>query len=200
MIRHGLPERVVRDDGAPADPPLAAEGWEQARRMARWLARERIERVYASPMQRARQTAEPLVEALADITEAEIVPGVAEFDRDASHYIPLEQLREEDYARWRQLMESGWYSELDPEHFTERVVQAVEGIIADNPGRKVAVVCHGGVVNVWAAHLLGLSTPLFFAPEYTSISRFRASAKGHRSVVSLNEAGHLVVDLPPRGA
>jgi probable phosphoglycerate mutase len=52
-------------------------------------------------------------------------------------------------------------------------------------------VCHGGVINAWAAHLLGLPRVLFFSPHYTSLNRFVAASSGQRSVVSLNETGHL---------
>ncbi len=60
LIRHGLPLRVENDDGTPADPSLSPAGQEQARRLMRWLERDKIERVYASPLRRAYQTAEPL--------------------------------------------------------------------------------------------------------------------------------------------
>jgi probable phosphoglycerate mutase len=53
LVRHGLPER--RDDTA--DPPLSPMGHEQARRVAAWLAHERIDAVFSSTMLRARQTA-----------------------------------------------------------------------------------------------------------------------------------------------
>ena len=45
--------------------------------------------------------------------------------------------------------------------------------IVSKPGKTVAVTCHGGVVNVWAAHVLGLPSKMFFNPYYTrpSISR-----------------------------
>jgi hypothetical protein len=32
---------------------------------------------------------------------------------------------------------------------------------------------------------------LFFLPHYTSVNRFLAARSGERSVVSLNETGHL---------
>ena len=37
----------------------------------------------------------------------------------------------------------------------------------------------------------GLPQTMFFLPHYTSVNRFLASRAGHRSVVSLNETGHL---------
>jgi probable phosphoglycerate mutase len=71
------------------------------------------------------------------------------------------------------------------------VVEALERIIAANPGGRVAVVCHGGVINAWAGHLLGVADPLFFDPTYTSVNRFLAASSGERSLVSLNESAHL---------
>ena len=53
------------------------------------------------------------------------------------------------------------------------------------------MVCHGGVINAWAAEVLGIEPRLFFDPTYTSINRFVAARSGERSLVSLNEAAHL---------
>jgi probable phosphoglycerate mutase len=189
LVRHGLPERVETKDGSPADPPLSKQGVEQAERAARWLARERIDRVYASPMLRARQTAQPLGMALT--AEVSIEQGVAEFDQNAQLYVPMEELKRTDYARWRAMMDSGFAGAFDPEAFQATVVEALERIIADNRGGSVAVVCHGGVINAWAARLLGLPRVLFFDPFYTSVNRFAAASSGPRSIVSLNETGHL---------
>jgi probable phosphoglycerate mutase len=53
-------------------------------------------------------------------------------------------------------------------------------------------VCHGGVINSWAGHVLGVREPFFFFdPGYTSVNRFLAAGSGERSVVSLNETAHL---------
>jgi len=60
LIRHGLPVHKVNSDGTPADPPLSRLGREQARLVEEWLAEEGIDRIYSSPMLRARETAEPL--------------------------------------------------------------------------------------------------------------------------------------------
>jgi probable phosphoglycerate mutase len=55
----------------------------------------------------------------------------------------------------------------------------------------VAIVCHGGVINAYFAHLLDLDFPMFFEPAYTSISRVLASSAGHRQVKSINEHAHV---------
>jgi Na+-translocating ferredoxin:NAD+ oxidoreductase RnfE subunit len=61
----------------------------------------------------------------------------------------------------------------------------------DNPKSRVAVFCHGGVINAWATHVLGMKPQLFADVTYTSISRFFAASSGERSLASLNEAAHL---------
>lgn len=189
LVRHGLPIRKVSEDGSPADPALSDEGRAQAAAAADWLAGERIDRLYASPLRRARETAMPLADRLG--LEIEIEPRVAEYDRSSDTYIPLEELRALDYEAWRDFMSRGYPEGMDLEDFRHGVVAACDEIIRDNPGRRVVVVCHGGVINTWASHVIGLGFKLFFNPRYTSINRFLASSDGVLSVGSLNEAAHL---------
>jgi 2,3-bisphosphoglycerate-dependent phosphoglycerate mutase len=188
FVRHGLPVTIVGAQGA-ANPPLSETGLDQAARVARWLAEEPIRAIYSSPMQRARQTAAPLAAALG--LDVGVRDGLAEIDQFSSDYIPLEELRATNYELWRQKMKDSQFGERDPKEFRLTVVQTVEQIIAENPGGLVAVVCHGGVVNAWASHILGMEEVLFFQPTYTSINRFAAARSGERSVLSLNEAAHL---------
>jgi probable phosphoglycerate mutase len=55
----------------------------------------------------------------------------------------------------------------------------------------VAVFCHGGVINAWAAHVLKMPPRLFFNPTYASVSRFSCARTGQRSIITLNEHTHL---------
>lgn len=186
LIRHALPVRIEDGDG-PADPELSDEGWRQAGALAAWLADEAIEVMVVSPLRRAQETAEPLASLLE--LEVATVDGLAEFDRNAPWYIPIEELKAADDPRWHAMIAGDW--DLDPVEFQRSVVEAVDGIIADNPGRTVAAVCHGGTINAYLSAVLGLDKLMFFVPDYTSVSRVRASRSGPRSLVSLNETGHL---------
>ena len=56
---------------------------------------------------------------------------------------------------------------------------------------RLVAVCHGGTINAYLSAMLGLDRLMFFFPEYTSVSRVRASRSGDKSVVSINETGHL---------
>ena len=190
FVRHGLPLRVELETGI-ADPELAAEGHEQAAKMAAYLGVEDVEAVYVSPLRRALETARPLCKVLG--LEAVVSEGVAEFDRNSREYVPVEELRATNDPRWEKLLRGEWDGvDEDPSIFKARVVETVEDMIARHPGGRVVVVCHGGVINQYLAHVLGIETHIgFFYPKYTSIHRVMAARSGQRSIVSINEASHL---------
>ena len=190
LVRHGLPLRVELETGI-ADPGLAAEGHEQAEKMAAYLGVEDIEAIYVSPLRRAIETARPLCKLLG--IEAVVSEGVAEFDRNSREYVPVEELRATNDPRWEKLLRGEWDGvDEDPSLFKSRVVETVDDMIAKHPGGRVVVVCHGGVINQYLAHVLGIETHIgFFYPKYTSIHRVMAARSGQRSIVSINEASHL---------
>jgi len=190
LVRHGLPLRVELETGI-ADPELAAEGHEQAAKMAAYLGVEDIEAVYVSPLRRALETARPLCKVLG--IEAVVSEGVAEFDRNSREYVPVEELRASNDPRWEKLLRGEWDGvDEDPSLFKARVVETIEDMIARHAGGRVVVVCHGGVINQYLAHVLGIETHVgFFYPKYTSIHRVMAARSGERSIVSINEASHL---------
>jgi len=190
LIRHGLPVRRELSEGI-ADPELSTAGHQQAKHLAEYLSSERIDALYSSPQQRALQTAQPIA---ADTgLNIEVVDDVAEWDRNASFYIPVEELKATNDPRWQALVRGDWPGESDTiEDFRERVVTAVEGLIAHHNGERIAVSCHGGVINAYFSHVLGLPAGKgFFYPNYTSINRVMASQNGHRSVMTINETSHL---------
>ncbi len=189
LIRHGLPITRITEDGTAADPSLSEVGHDQAKRVAKWLDGEEFDALYVSPLRRARETAAPLEASKGMV--AEVHAGVAEFDPDSDTYIPLEELKVINYELWRRQMEEKRFGEIDPLEFREVVVGALSEIAGSHRSQRVAVVCHGGVINAWASHVLGMDEVFFFEPTYTSINRFMVASTGQRSVVTLNESAHL---------
>ena len=189
-MRHALPRRVELDDGA-ADPSLADVGVQQAERLADYLDGERIDAVYASPLRRAVETVAPV--ATRRGLDVAIADGVAEWDRDASAYVPVEELRAQGDERFADVTRHAW-ADLDlivP--FRDRVVAAIDAIVAAHPGGRVLVGCHAGVINVYLGEVLGLPIDRrgFHYPNYTSIARVAASRSGVRTIVTVNETAHL---------
>ena len=190
LIRHAIPIRRELESGI-ADPELANDGLKQAELMAQYLASEKLHAIYASPMQRAQQTAQPLasIQGLAITT----VDGVAEYDKNSNHYVPVEELKAKNDRRWQEMLRGEWTSaDETEEEFITRTVSSIEGIIANHASQRVAIVCHGGVINAYICHVLGLANQRgFFYPNYTSIHRIAAAGSGERSIVTLNETSHL---------
>lgn len=120
--------------------------------------------------------------------EAVITPGVREYDAEDTSYIPIEELRRDKVA-WRQFLQDEL--EFGREAFFAEVNDTLNDITSRHRGQRVAVVCHGGVINAFATLVLGLAPRMFFNPDYSSINRFMVASSGERSVLSLNDIGHL---------
>jgi probable phosphoglycerate mutase len=189
LIRHAEPVRIEDAEG-PADPTLHERGLTQAQRLAEYLADETLQGLFSSPMRRAQETAAPV--AASHNLPVVLDDELAEFDREATSYIPVEELRATKDERWLAMVEGRLDDfDRDPVEFQQGVVAAVERVIDANAGRKVAIVCHGGVINAYVGHILGIDKLMWFEPAYTSIHRVAASRSGVRSVASLNETAHL---------
>jgi probable phosphoglycerate mutase len=154
-----------------------------------------VEAIYTSPLTRARETAAPLAERLG--LEPVVVDLLAEFDRHDPVYIPLEELKagttEADRQKWRAMLAGNESAERRA--WRDDLVGAIEVLIAANRGRRVAAVCHGGVINGYLSAVLGVDAPIFFEPWYCSVNRVVAASSGERSIVTVNEAPFLR-DLP----
>ena len=191
LIRHALPLRVELAEG-PADPALSGDGHAQARHLAQYLASEHLDAVYASPLRRARETADVVGSERG--LDVGVMPGLAEWDQNSPEYVPVEELRAAGDPRWQALLDGEWTSDESEEDFRRRAVGAVEELVAAHRGQRVAAVCHGGVINTYLAHVLALRDTHergFFYPNYTSISRVAAASTGQRMIVTVNETSHL---------
>jgi probable phosphoglycerate mutase len=190
LVRHALPLRRELVDG-PADPELSPDGRAQAEHLATYLSSEHLDAIYASPLLRAYQTAEAI--AAAQAMPVRICDQVAEYDRLSGNYIPVEELKAENDARYHAVISGQWDTEEETaDEFRARVVNAIEGLIDAHSGERIAVVCHGGVINSYLCHVLRLTQARgFFYPNYTSINRVAAARDGTRSIVTINETSHL---------
>lgn len=200
LVRHGqqdVPDWGTAKREETYDPPLSAHGLEQARLVGERLSTERIDRVYSSTMKRARSTAEAIAKHhRLDVVEIDDLKEVGIFTelpdgkeaRDLIGELVFGGIRE------RMLREKSWdvypFSETSHE-FRRRTINAIEGIIAANEGRRVVVACHGGVINAYIGHIVGSPYDMFFRPSHASIN-IVAAGEGLRALHRLNDVHHLV--------
>jgi probable phosphoglycerate mutase len=194
LVRHALPLRS--EPGQGSDPHLSEVGVEQANRLPAALARFPIARLVSSPQLRAVQTAEPVAAALG--LTVDVDDRLAEYDRDLSHYVPIEEIAKENPEEMARLAGGHLPSSVDEEAFCTRIAAAVTDLVADGDhDHTVAVFSHGGVINVLLHQILGTERLLSFHVDYASVTRLLSSRSGRLAVASVNGTEH-VWDLLPR--
>jgi probable phosphoglycerate mutase len=205
LIRHG--EQQFRENiplGEALDAPLSEMGWQQARAVGERLAPARLGRVYASPLQRAFHTAHEIAKhhGLDVIVRDELS------EIDLWKHAPQDKglldiyTRDELIAVYREVSASRRHSAYpyceDAEAFKKRVVAAIDRIVEECEGMRVAVVCHGGVINSYLSHLLRSAYDHLVAVHHTSITVVRA-ADVRRELLTINDYSHVMPFQSSRG-
>jgi alpha-ribazole phosphatase len=182
LIRHGEVEHAAEGRFfGHTDVALSATGLAQVESLARRLAAEPIEAVYASDLQRARQTAGPL--AAARGVAATLVPALREVAMGRWEGLTFAEIRERDpgpLAAWLADLATCRFPEGENlGELRERVLGALDAILARHAGRRIAVVAHGGTNRVILAEALGLPLEhvMRLAQDYAawSLIEFRRS-------------------------
>ncbi|AMY52370.1 histidine phosphatase family protein [Rhodococcoides fascians] len=188
LVRHGRPVSRVRN------PELSPEGIADARKLATWLRHEKIDAIVASPLVRARQTAEELAAGL-DRELDLVIEDLREWDDDISpeDYMAVEDMAPDD-ARLRAVAD-GRFEEyvpaLDLPKFRARARSALDQVFDRYPSGRVVVVAHGGIINAVVADILEMPKTFWHNPAYTSIARVQKLDSGVIVVDSLNDTAHL---------
>jgi probable phosphoglycerate mutase len=198
LIRHGQQKIDVEAAkiGDWVDPPLSDQGRQQARLLGEALSLRRIDAIFASKLRRAAETAGEIarhqdaqVEHLDDLREVEVFRDIPP-EKTALEFMGKELL---DAVRERMLNERNWdvYPHSESSYdFKKRAINAIESAIARNAGERIAVVCHGGVINAYVGHIIGSRYDMFFRPAHASVS-IVASGEGRRILRLLNDTHHL---------
>lgn len=160
LIRHGQTESNVSGllHGA-TDVPLNKVGLQQAEHVAmRIQSMEDITAIYASPLQRARATAEAISRRSG--LPLDFHPGLAEMNFGQAEGIviaEIAQLYPEIYERLNDLDDHdvGFPGGESRREFVSRIEGALDDIINERMGEKVIVVAHGGVIAAATALMLG---------------------------------------------
>ena len=197
LARHGQTEwNADRRFQGTTDVPLSARGRAQAHALGRALRGRRITAAYVSPMQRALETAEiALADAGIPFTPIE---ELRELSLGAWEGCTVDEIRQQDgdpYAAWLRAPLDNPPPDAEPLHdVRDRVLTAVERIADAHDEGNALLIAHGGVISVYACHLLGCS--------FNQLWRLRVDNASLTIVrpprlVSLNDTSHLTGALAP---
>ncbi|MBC7444646.1 MAG: histidine phosphatase family protein [Polaromonas sp.] len=176
------------------DIPLNATGRSQATRMARALQDEPITAVYASDLARAWETAHYLGRArgLPVVPEAGLRErGFGDFE--GLTFAEIEARLPDQSQRWRR--RDPEFAPAGGESLTvlnQRVVEAAERLAARHPGELIALVGHGGVMDVLyrAAARLHIQAPRTWSLGNAAINRLLWTPEGF-TLVGWADTQHL---------
>jgi 2,3-bisphosphoglycerate-dependent phosphoglycerate mutase len=160
FIRHGETDwNVQQRFQGQLDVPLNATGHAQAQRMAFALANDRHDLLFSSDLQRAMQTAAPLAAAWQQ--NPMTLPGFREQNFGVLEGLDGTTVRAQRPQEWLRWLEFRADYALpggeSTQQFHQRVMVAVQGLVATHAGQRIAVVTHGGVLDMLWRSAQGLS-------------------------------------------
>lgn len=164
LVRHGQTDwSKARRFCGRNDPPLNATGRAMADAMAERWGGERWDAVYASPLLRARQTAEPLAARAA--RPVTVDPDWVEIDCGRWEGLTQAESSARDPEAWaaflRDPSRNGPAGGESGEAALVRTLRAWERVRAAHPEGRVAIVAHKGNLRLLACTWLGIPLARF---------------------------------------
>ena len=192
LVRHGETDGNIKLTAlGTTDLPLNDRGVRQAQTLARVFALEKPDAIYASPLKRARSTAD-IINERHGIT---IVPMLDLCERNFGIWenLAVTDIRvryEAEYAAWQQDLAD--YVIPDGESARQaydRNIRAIEELIQKHPQGKIIVVTHLGVIRNILSYLMGMgiSGAWHFQANTGSICRLKVDENGFAVLTSFNE-------------
>jgi broad specificity phosphatase PhoE len=163
------------------DNPLDEAGWAQAAALARVITPARV---VASPLVRARQTAEAFGTAV-EVDERWIELDYGQLDGQ-----PIASVPADTWRRWRadpDFAPAGGESLVD---VSRRVTAACEDLVASAADSDVVVVSHVSPIKAAVAWALGADPAITWRLRLAVASVCRVDVSGSPVLVSFNEVHH----------
>jgi probable phosphoglycerate mutase len=201
LIRHGHNQYVEKGKlaGRLPDVHLSERGRAQAEKLAELLSSANLKAVYASPLDRTMETAEPIANA----ASLKAIPNedLLEMDCGTWEGKSLKALRRRKL--WPVIQSSPSLARFpDGESFSQaqtRIVAGVEKLRKKHHQKRAVIACvfHSDPIKLTIAHYLGLHIDHFqrIVVEPASIS-ILAIGSNHSHLIRLNDTRATIVDTP----
>jgi len=200
LVRHGqTPTTGAVLPGRARGLHLAEAGTKQAERVAERIAElKHVDAIYASPLERARETAAPI--GAARSLKVQVDRGLVECDFGEWTGAELKTLMK--LPEWRTVQQApSTFRFPAGESFTEmqaRMVTAVDRLRAKHPGGTIVCVSHADPIKALVAHAMGTHLDLFqrIVISTCSVSAI-AYTGGAPIVLTVNSTGASLAELRP---
>lgn len=210
FIRHGKTQWNLegRFQGAGGDSPLLTESYEQMVQVGRFLKDTPFTHAYASPIKRARVTAQHVIKELHQEVPLTLVSRLEEFHLGQMEGMAFTDVRQQFPAEldaFRNHPDQYDAHEIGGETFPQviaRMTPAIKQIVAANaqPTANVLIVSHGAALNAEINALLG--TPLADLRKRgglrnTSVTVLETNDGQHYDLIDWNDTSFLTAQATP---
>ena len=176
---------------------LSDTGVSQAKAVGERLAAVPVRAVYASPIERTRQTAAHI--AGHHGLEVQVLPGVIEADYGEWTGGKIADLAKTDLWKTVQVVPSRarFPGGESISEMQSRMVSALEAVVADHPGELIVVVSHADPIKAAIAHFSGVHLDLFqrVVVSPASVTVFELGQFG-AALLKCNDTGSLEELVP----
>ena len=196
LIRHGETEwnKIGRFQGQ-SDVPLSSLGVEQAEAIAKYAQLDYIERLYASDLSRAVETARPLAQKYGLAIETDEAFRELHFGEwEGRYFVDINDKypgqMQYFYTAPEKITIPGSESFAD---FEQRTTTKLKEIVDANRGKTIAVVSHGAAIRVLVAKILQMPlNAIWHMAQYnTAINSIVYEPDGFVYLERLNDTQHL---------
>ncbi|SDN96946.1 histidine phosphatase family protein [Acetanaerobacterium elongatum] len=205
LVRHAQTSgNKTRTFQGRTDADITEEGASQLKYLAERFKNISFDKIYSSPLQRARKTAQAV--NLYHNKELVLEEGIIEIDVGKLEGIPfaeLYQLYPEDvqvFINTPHLFKSPGGESMMQVY--ERMVTTLGRLVGENKGSRIVVVTHGCALQNYLAYALGYGQEgIQRAPIClnTAVTHLRFTENGLPFVVALNDASHLSAEQLEQG-
>ncbi len=188
LIRHCHPDYSKQKKLGDFDMPLSSFGNEQLKYLTERLAKFKIDKIYASQLRRAQETATPIASILNK--EINIDPRLNEIDWWDWYRIPYFNTSEEN--RLKKIKDC---LRLDKElnKMQTRARRFLHDIFIDNKGKTVALFTHGNFIKSVLTGILNADVVGFLSQDIfqSSLSKIVVDRDGYVRISFVNNVDHL---------
>lgn len=164
FIRHGKTQwnLASRYQGMHGDSPLLPGSYQEIKLLSKYLNQFSFGHMYASPIKRARDTANYLRAQLNQKVPLTLVSGIAEFDlgkMEGMAFDEVAQLYPAEFDAFRNHPERYQPQQIQGESFPQvisRFKRAVDEMVVNHPDENIIVVTHGAAMNAGINGLLAV--------------------------------------------
>jgi len=188
LIRHCHPDYSLEKKLGEYNMPLSKTGLKQRNYLTKKLLAMKIDKVYASGLLRAQETAADY----AARTKKQILVDKRFDEIDWVKWYRIKYFNMSEKAREKRLVQ---YHELDKELDQMQIMarRALADVFRHNKGKKIAIFSHGNFIKALVTSILNADVIGFLSMEIfqSSITKLMIDRDGYVKINYLNDASHL---------